>query len=145
MATDLRATSATRSSTWAASVILLIGLATSGCSQLDPDWQDNQACNKISDILQAAGETGFGTSSANGKSSSSTLSQLDFDQMASALETEAIPLASMKFGETLTKWVHGLRKIHSGSMFSVASGWISGTTRFMQISGHCISVSMKDS
>ncbi len=125
--------------------IAVLSTALTGCAQLDPDWQDAQACNKISEILVAAGETGFGsTSSSSGKTSSDSQDQMDFEQMAYALETEAIPLASMKFGEKLTKWVRGLRKLRSGSMFSAASGWISGTTRFVQISTHCIALELKD-
>lgn len=128
-----------------AATALIASLAVSGCAQLDPDYQDRQACEKISEILQSAGETGFGTSSADAGKTSASADSVSFDEMANQLENDAIPLASMKFGETLTRWVHGLRKIHSGSMFVAVSGWISGTSRFVQVSTHCISVEMKDS
>ena len=128
-----------------AGLVLASSFALSGCTLLDKDAQDLAACNKISDILTAAGQDGFGSDQASGKTSNSSISSMDFDQMASALESEAIPLASMSFGETLTKWVHGLRKIHSQSIFNIAGGWLSGSTRFVEVSAHCIKVGMKDS
>lgn len=126
-------------------LVLTSSFALSGCALLDKDAQDLAACNTISDILTAAGQDGFGSDQASGKTSNSSISSMDFDQMANALESEAVPLASMSFGETLTNWVHGLRKIHSQSIFNIAGGWLSGSTRFVEVSAHCIKVGMKDS
>lgn len=139
-----------RSSTarrWVSAAVsfLSVSLLLSGCAYFDKDAQDLAACNKISDILTAYGQDGFGASSGSGKSSNSSSESVDFDQLANALESEAVPLASMEFGQTLTKWVNGLRKIHSDSIFSVAGGWLSGTSRFVEVSAHCIKVGMKDS
>lgn len=114
-------------------------LALTSCSLLDKNAQDKAACDKISEILLSYGQTGFGVSSGKTSNSSGALGTVE--DMAGALESQALPIASMTFGADLTKWISSLRKTSSASIFDMASGWLGGTNYFTQISGHCIQVS----
>jgi hypothetical protein len=90
-------------------VATLLASTLAGCSVFDRDTRDKAACDEISKILTAAGESEIPTGAS--------------PDLIMAIEKRALPLASGRFGNDIKKLVDSYNETSSGSIFDVFAGF----------------------
>lgn len=111
-------------------------LLLAGCTYFNKDAQDKAACDKISEILVATGESANNNPDMWGKTTLGNAPE-EVMSLADRIENEAMPLASMSFAETLKLWVKSVRKLDSKSIFDVAGGTLVATDRLSEVVNRC--------
>ena len=90
-------------------ISLAAALTLGGCAFFDRDARDRAACDEISNILSAAGESSIPTDASAG--------------LITALERQALPLASARFGGDLRNLIDSYKSTTSGSIFDTFAGF----------------------
>jgi hypothetical protein len=89
-------------------VALLSISMLSGCAFFDRDARDKAACDEISSILTAAGE--------------SSIPGAPSPDLIAAIERRALPLASARFGQDIKNLVDSFKVTSSDSIFDTFAG-----------------------
>ena len=121
--------------------VAILTFSISGCGLIplfDEKAQDKAACDKLSTVLTGQG--------ANPSSNDQELltwinTQNAFGTLADNIESDVLPLASMKFSSDIKELIKYLRKASSQSIFDRLASWTYGIDAMSQVSGHCILVS----
>ncbi len=90
-------------------ISLTAALTLGGCAFFDRDARDRAACDEISNILSAAGESSIPTDASAG--------------LITALERQALPLASARFGGDIRNLIDSYKSATSGSIFDTFAGF----------------------
>ncbi len=92
-------------------VVGLAAISLSGCAFFDNEARDKAACDRLSDLLTAQGES----------------SELPADApkaFVDAIEREVLPLASGEFGSSIKDLIDSYRGLESRSIFDQFAGGI---------------------
>jgi len=89
--------------------ISLLTLSLSGCAFFDNEARDKAACDRLSDLLTAQGE-------------SSALPADAPKALVDALERDVLPLASGEFGSSIKDLIDSYRGLESRSIFDQFAG-----------------------
>lgn len=87
----------------------LLTLSLSGCAFFDNEARDKAACDRLSDLLTAQGE-------------SSSLPADAPKALVDAIEREVLPLASGEFGSSIKDLIDSYRGLKSRSIFDQFAG-----------------------
>lgn len=127
---------------WAISSLVVIAASLSlvGCTALGKNEQDKAACDKISEILVATGQSVTSDPGQWGKTAlrNEPAEPIEVLSLSDRLEQEALPLSSMTFAETLQSWIKAIRNVDSTSIFDSAAGVLGTTDKFVEVSARCI-------
>jgi hypothetical protein len=126
--------------------IATISLSLLGCTALGKNEQDKAACDKISEILVATGQSETSDPGQWGKTAlrNEPAEPVEVVSLSDRLEQEALPLASMSFAETLQSWIKAIRNVDSASIFDSAAGLFGTTDKFVEVSARCIELGAAD-
>jgi hypothetical protein len=126
--------------------IATISLSLLGCTALGKNEQDKAACDKISEILVATGQSVTSDPGQWGKTAlrNEPAEPVEVVSLSDRLEQEALPLASMSFAETLQSWIKAIRNVDSASIFDSAAGLFGTTDKFVEVSARCIELGAAD-
>ena len=107
--------------------ILLSTVFLSGCAIFDNEARDKAACDKLSTILSASGDSDL----ADGAST----------DLISAIENEVLPMASGKLGREIRSFLDSYENLESQSIFDQLAG--SSDTLFYagQVLDYCLALS----
>ena len=122
-------------------LVFSVAIGTSACGTIpifDKTVQDKAACDKLSDVLVAAGYTG-------GWTLFTFVPWLSNDpalgSFADSVESEVLPLSSMDFAPTLQTFVKYIRKVNSSSIFDRLASIEYGSETASEVLGHCLLMS----
>lgn len=120
--------------------VVAASLSLVGCTALGKNEQDKAACDKISEILVATGQSVTSDPGQWGKTAlrNEPAEPIEVLSLSDRLEQEALPLASMTFAETLQSWIKAIRNVDSASIFDSAAGVFGTTDKFVEVSSRCI-------
>ena len=90
-------------------LVVTVIVALSGCAFFDRDARDRAACDEISKILSASGESSIPTDASDG--------------LITALERQALPLASAQLGGNIRNLIDSYKATSSGSVFDSIAGF----------------------
>jgi len=126
--------------------IATISLSLVGCTALGKNEQDKAACDKISEILVATGQSVTSDPGQWGKTAlrNEPAEPIEVVSLSDRLEQEALPLASISFAETLQSWIKAIRNVDSASIFDSAAGLFGTTDKFVEVSARCIELGAAD-
>ena len=132
--------------TWLVLVCAALFASLSGCTYFSKQAQDQAACDKISEIMIATGQSGDYGSSFGGKTwgnSGGIDSAEGYVSFADRLEREALPLSSMSFAPTIQRWIKSLRKLDSKSIFDLQAGFINSVDGLADVNARCVAVAQE--
>ena len=120
--------------------VVAASLSLVGCTALGKNEQDKAACDKISEILVATGQSVTSDPGQWGKTAlrNEPAEPVEVLSLSDRIEQEALPLASMTFAETLQSWIKAIRNVDSKSIFDSAAGLFGTTDKFIEVSARCI-------
>ena len=126
--------------------IAAISLSLVGCTALGKNEQDKAACDKISEILVATGQSVTSDPGQWGKTAlrNEPAEPIEVVSLSDRIEQEALPLASISFAETLQSWIKAIRNVDSASIFDSAAGLFGTTDKFVEVSARCIELGAAD-
>ena len=67
--------------------------------------------------------------------------QTQFVAFVSEVQDQVLPLASMRFAETLNSFISSAQRTSGNSIFDVATGYSESTEKFSQVLARCLEVS----
>ena len=126
--------------------VVAASLSLVGCTALGKNEQDKAACDKISEILVATGQSVTSDPGQWGKTAlrNEPAEPVEVLSLSDRIEQEALPLASMTFAETLQSWIKAIRNVDSKSIFDSAAGLFGTTDKFIEVSARCIELGAAD-